>query len=353
MAVYTAINDAGSFFNTLLYSGNGTAIGSGGNTVTGVGFTQDLTWIKNRNGANIPSLQDTVRGATKELQPSEAAAEATDAESISAFTSDGFNLGDSTRVNGSGLTYASWNWKAGTTTGINLDSADLTPSSYSFNQTSSFSVIAWRGVSATAPNTVPHGLGVKPDMIIEKNITTPDGWYVYHSSLGATKNMIMNTTAAVDTSDQAWNDTEPTTTKFTTGVTGGVAGGVTEDLIAYCFASVQGYSKMGSYTGNGNADGPFVYTGFRPAYLLFKNADGVHAWLIFDNKRLGYNIANYYLQADAANAEDSAAYIDILSNGFKIRTTAGGLNTSGETMIYAAFAESPFVNAEGVPTNAR
>jgi len=344
----------GDYFNTLLWTGTGATY-----ALTGLGFQPDLVWIKCRDaGSRSFVLTDSVRGYNSQLSCDDSSSAGTYTDALTSFNADGFTLGDDAskgEVNNSGDTFVGWSWKAGTTTGINLDSASLTPSGYSFNQTAGFSIIKWRGVVATAPNTIPHGLGVKPDMIIVKNFTSADSWNVYHKSMGATKYMLLDTDIAEAASATRWNDTEPTTTKFTTNTNGGVAGGSTEDLIAYCFASIKGYSKFDGYTGNGDADGPFVYTGFRPAFVMIKRlTGGDNGWIMFDNKRNPYNVTDNNLQAQWNTVENSAdaGDIDMLSNGFKILSTDTDINASNP-YCYMAFAKSPIVSSNDIPGVAR
>ena len=351
MAAYTTIDDPGSFFNTVLWTGDGTAIGSGGQTITGVGFQPDMVWLKARDDTHWHNVFDAPRGATYRIFPNANTAQtASDSESLNSFNSDGFVLGSDNNVNDSGDLYVGWNWKAGTTSGI-AGSPTITPTSYSFNATSGFSIIAYTGTAANA--TLPHGLGVAPKMILQKNLADTESWMVYHASVGATKYMVLNTTAAEDTNSTRWNDTAPDATVFSIGTDTSVNGSG-EACIAYCFAPVQGYSKMGSYTGNGNADGPFIYTGFRPAFTICKIYSGnTNNWKMVDNKRSPFNLNTKTLNADSDGVESTEDNCDYTANGFKIRRNGNDVNGSGYTYIYAAFAESPLANSEGVPTNAR
>ena len=348
MAAYTAIDDAGSFFNPVLYSATGSS-----QAVTGVGFAPDFTWIKLRTSGQVHCLTDSIRGVTKYIQSNSNVAEVTNAETLKSFDSDGFTIGTDDIVSKTGNTAVSWNWKAGTTTGI-AGSPSITPNSYSFNATSGFSIIQYSGDS-NAGATLPHGLGVAPNMIMLKPVDAVDNWEVYTSALGATKHLVLNTTVVAGTATNRWNDTAPTSTLFSLGDGGGVnATGV--EFLTYCFANVQGYSKFGSYVGNGNADGTFVYTGFRPSFFMLKNTTATYEWFIMDSKRAGYNMANYYIHANDAGTEgtDNTYFeLNFLSNGVKMTNSHAQLNGSGVTYIYMAFAENPFVNSEGVPVNAR
>ena len=343
MAVYTAVDDAGLFFNPVLYTGTGSEL-----AVTGVGFQPDMTWIKARSIIKNHYLYDTVRGATKNLAPNDTDAEGTTAQGLKSWQSDGFTLGTSGGENDSSQTYVAWNWIMGTTTGI-AGSPSITPSSYSFNATAGQSVIAYTGTGVAA--TLPHGLGVTPGLIMCKRLNGGDNWWVHVKSMTGPQYLVLNGTGAVATATAVWNDTLPTSTLFSIGTDAGInASGGT--YIAYCFAPIKGYSKFGVYTGNGNIDGPFVYTGFRPAMIIRKK-NGTDGWMLVDNKRLGYNPNNAYLFPDANQAESDITRIDLLSNGFKLRTTDAGDNGAGTDYLYMAWAESPLVNSEGVPTNAR
>ena len=352
MAAFTTIDDAGAYFKTVLYTGNGVAIGSGGNTVAGVGFSGDFTWIKRRTGStDNHSLFDTPRGATEIIHSNEATIEDTNAETLTSWNADGFVLGSTGEVNGSGQEQVAWNWLAGTTTGI-AGSPSITPTSYSFNQDSGFSVIKYAG-NSTGGATIPHGLAAAPQCVITKSLGGANDWAVYHFHTDVTApedySLILNSTALRSNDVDMWNDTQPSATLVTLG--GGSSTNNTS-MIAYCFTPIQGFSKFGTYTGNGNVDGPFVYTGFRPAFLVTKDVStGLGNWNIFNNKALGYNEENRLLTCNQ-NAAEIDRNMDLLSNGFKPRDS-GQSNESGAPYIYLAVAESPFVNSNGVPNNAR
>jgi hypothetical protein len=332
---YTTIDKPSDYFNTVLYSGNGTAIGSGGQAITGVGFAPDWTWIKERSSTSPHKLLDTVRGATKELESSATSAEATTAESLASFDSDGFTVGSNGAVNENSQTYASWNWLAGGTASSNSDGSIT--SSVSANTTAGFSICSWTGNSGT----IGHGLGVKPDVIWIKSRQTANNWVVLHKGLGNmdTNIIVLNTTAAEISGGSGM--AEPTSSVFT--ITSGLA--ANDNNIGYVFAEKKGYSKFGSYTGNGNADGAFVYTGFRPAWIIVKRRGGVTNWQIQDSKRDGFNDQNKRILANVNEAEKTSQMWDQLSNGFKIRVTSENANGSGMSYIYMAFAEAPFVTA--------
>ena len=341
MAVYTTIDDAGSFYNTLLYTGNASTI-----NVTGVGFQPDLCWVKEYASAEAQTWYDAVRGATYRIRSNTDAAQDTESSGLTSFDADGFTSGQQGGTNSDGGTYVSWNWKAGTTSG--LTGGTITPSAYSISTTAGQSVIAYTGTGSAA--TVPHGLGVAPSLIITKSLVATQEWCVYHKVLGATKYMFLNETSAAGTGSAYYNDVEPTSTLFTIGTAGPTNS--SSAMIAYCFAPVKGYSKMGGYTGNANADGTFVYTGFRPAFVLIKHTTPyAENWNIYDNKRLGYNVDNDALNPNVTTAGYTTDDMDILSNGFKLRTTNSRVNDG--SFIYAAFAEFPIVSSNDVPTVAR
>ena len=223
-------------------------------------------------------------------------------------------------------------------------------SNISPNTTSKFSIVSWTN-SGSGVATVGHGLGVVPKMIIIKSRNETAGWLTYHEAVGAEKGLFLNTTGAQDDNAELFNDTSPTSTVFTTGITGLLTGG--SNLIAYCFADVQGYSKFGSYIGNGNDNGTFVYLGFKPAFVIYKKFSGTENWFMHDNRRQGFNPDNEYLFPDLNNAEGTINRIDLLSNGFKARTSDGGINGSGASYIYMAFAKNPFTSSAGTPVTAR
>ena len=330
---YTTINKSTDYFNTKLYTGNGST-----QSISSVGFQPDWVWIKQRDIAENHMAYDAVRGAGKRLSPDGTYAESTDTNAVTAFNSDGFSLGNLDNVNKSSGTYASWNWLANGAGSANTDGS--ISSTVSANTTSGFSIVTFTGNSGT----VGHGLGVKPNFIVVKSRQTggSNNWVVTHSALGTNMNdnyIILNLTDAAGSGSNTWGG-EPTTTTFT--VSSGVA--ANDNNVAYCFAEKTGYSKFGKYIGNGNTDGSFIYTGFKPAFIILKNVSAAGTnWVMFDNKRIGYNESNYYLRPNGNNTESTNIPLDILSNGFKIRTTATDVNGSGYAYIYMAFAEEPLV----------
>lgn len=320
------------YFDVVTYTGTGAT-----QTTTGLNFQPDFVWIKSRSAATDNKLTDVVRGVTKGLISNSTAAETTDTNGVTAFTSSGFTLGSDSVYNNSGATYVAWCWKANGS-GVTNTSGSIT-TTVSANTTSGFSIVKWTGTNTTG--TIGHGLGVAPSLVIQKATGTTATWTIYHASLGATKYLDFSSAAAY-TSSLAWNNTAPTSTVVTVDQ---YANYGTGGQIAYCFAEVAGYSKFGSYTGNGSADGPFCYTGFRPAYVMIKSSDiGGSAWVVFDNKRNTYNVVDKYLLPNASDAESSftGIVLDFDSNGFKIRGSQATLNNGGSNYIFAAFAETPF-----------
>jgi len=323
-----------------LYTGTGAAL-SVSNAVNSVSFQPDLVWTKARSTTYNHSLVDSVRGVSKSLQSNLTNAEDNSAGAyVTAFNSDGFTVGTGTASNNSGSTYIGWQWKAGGTAVTNTSGS--ISSQVSANPTAGFSIVTYTGTGANA--TVGHGLGAAPKMIIGKVRSTTNDWVVYHSSIGNTGAVFLDLTNATSTSINYWNNTSPTSSVFTVGIAAGINNSAST-FVAYCFSEIAGYSKFGSYTGNGSTDGPFVYLGHRPRWLMIKRTDSAgYGWNIYDTARSTYNIAQQFLQANVANAEtNNAAYaFDLLSNGFKLRQTDALINASGGTYIYAAFAENPF-----------
>jgi len=364
MSYTNGLDKPTDYFNTVLYTGDGatSTAGSLARTISGVGFQSDWTWVKGRTsgGYNSHGLHDAVRGAPKWLRSDGTSAEADvttgfSAGGIGSFTSDGFGIysgtaGTTTNYNTSSTNYVAWNWLASNTTASNTDGSIT--STVSANTTSGFSIVSYTG-NGNSGQTVGHGLGSTVDMVIVKDRSRgSENWVIYHKSLGKDKLLLFNTDAAA-TSSNYWGSSTPNSTVF------GVKDGNTsnnwsgDNFIAYCFAEKKGYSKFGSYTGNGNADGTFVYTGFKPAWFLVKNTSISRDWQIFDNKRLGYNVDNNYLFANLSDAEGTADRVDLLSSGVKWRTSANTYNASGNNYIFMAFAENPFVTSTGIPTTAR
>jgi len=300
-------------------------------------------WAKSRSAATDHALYDAVRGVQKQLESNTTTGETTETTGITAFGSDGFTTGALAQLNTSSATYVAWNWRASNATAVTNTVGTIT-SQVSANTTSGFSIVTYTGNSVVGA-TRGHGLNAIPKLILIKGRVGTyaiDNWHVYHGSLPNTQGFALNTDGGAITSSYFWNDTSPTSTVFTTsnGSSNNFSG---QTYVAYCWSEVEGFSKFGSYTANGSADGPFVYTGFRPAWILFKGTGAGTNWFLFDAKRSTYNIVINLLYPNGANAENTAGsgYVDLTSNGFKIRTTAGDLNSSG-TYTYACFAENPF-----------
>ena len=350
MSYTNGLDNPELYFQTKLYAGNGSS-----QSITFDGsenMQPDWVWIKSRTDTRKHNLYDSVRGTNKRLVSNATSAEdEPDSNAgVNAFNSDGFTVGSETDVNGSSRNFASWNWKAGGSASSNSNGSIT--SSVSVNTTAGFSIVSYTGTGSNA--TVGHGLSSAPSMIIFKARGTGN-WLVYHQGIGNTHGIFLNTTSAKDDDATYFQDTNPTSSVFSIGTSTLVND--TNPYIAYCFAEKKGYSKFGSYTGNGNADGTFVYTGFKPAFVMVKVASGTTGnWQMQDTKRLGYNDKNVRILANVNEAEKTDQMWDILSNGFKVRSTSGDANGSGNTYIYMSFAENPFVandSGTAVPVVAR
>ena len=355
---YTTIDDPTAYFQTITWTGNG----SDPRTITFDGNSDmqpDWVWEKSRNLAYQHNLYDSVRGGGKGLDLPAAAVEVSNNANgyISAFTSDGFTLtAGSTNnelLNENTTTYVGWGWKAGTSftndaSGTGIGSID---SAGSFNNDSGFSIVSYTGTGSNG--TLKHGLNSTPSTIIVKERGGDGNWIVYHSAVGNGKYLSLTDTGAARAASNYWNSTSPTSSVFTVGATGNVNGS-SKTYIAYCFADVQGYSKVsGSYVGNGSNDGSYIHLGFKPAMVIIKQSSGADNWVIYDNKRDGFNGDTHALFPNTSAAQTTDVDIDLVSNGFKIVRASGRVNASGETHIYMAFAENPFVTSTGVPATAR
>ncbi len=345
---YTGINKSTDYFNTKLYTGNG----ANGRAITGVGFKPDMIWFKQRSGSEAHNIYDIVRGAGQRIIPNSNGADTTKTDLQKSFDSDGFTVDLGDECNGNTATYAAWNWLAGGSQGSSNTDGSINTTYTSVNTTAGFSISKYTGTGSNA--TIGHGLGVVPKMMIVKVLSTNNQWFVYHQALGNTKKLNLDDTSAESVQNNLWNDTTPTSSVFSVGNHTGVnASG--ETYIAYCFAEKTGYSKFGSYTGNGNADGTFVYTGFKPVFVMTKKTSGTADWMIRDNKRLGYNGGWGDLYANTSGAEgtnDSNTQSDLLSNGFKLKMTHSNHNENGGSYIYMAFGQS-LVGSNNVPCTAR
>ena len=344
---YTDIDDPSAFFNSVLWTGNGV----GGTNITGVGFQPDLVWIKRRSAVENHVWNDAVRGVPKNIYSSLAQAE--DSGSLmSAIISDGFTVQTDASVNVDGSTYVAWNWKAGTsfTNDASSTSIGSIDSAGSFNNDAGFSIVTYTAGGAAA--TIKHGLSSAPKMIFTRRLNGSPNWGVYYGD--PTDYLELNTTAATQDDANMWNDTAPTSSVFSVGGDNKSSGG--GNYVAYCFAEKKGYSKFGTYTGNDDDDGAFVYTGFKPAFVMVKITAGqTDNWIMQDNKINSFNGASSQrLRPNSSGAEFSSSNeIDLLSNGFKTHGADGEINGSGFSYIYMAFAESPFVTSTGIPTTAR
>jgi len=342
------IKDGSAHFNTILYTGNGSATTR---SLTGVGFQPDFVWKKIRSSADHHWLHDAVRGADKGLNSNRTDSEYTSTR-LTSFDSDGFSFATSDPdTNGSGSTYVAWNWLAGNGTASNTDGTIT--STVSANQTAGFSIVTYTGTGSAA--TVGHGLGAEPQFIAIKGRTNVDSWGVYPGTsmgYGGQYRLKLNETSPVLATSVYWNNTDATSSVFTVNTDAQVNGsGV--DYVAYCWNEVEGFSKIGKYTGNGSADGPFLWCGFRPAFVLVKRTNTADNWVIVDSSRNSYNVANLRIYPDTTNADITSTIYDFLSNGFKLRASDGGVNGSGSTYIFMAFAEHPFGGSGVAPVPAR
>tara|TARA_R100001086_G_scaffold94856_1_gene47246 strand:+ start:1404 stop:2441 length:1038 start_codon:yes stop_codon:yes gene_type:complete len=343
---YTTINKGTDYFNTKLYTGTGSSM-----SVTGVGFRPDWTWIKTRNAVNASHIVDVVRGVGQAI-----ASDLNNAQyssGVTSFDSDGFSLtGGTGAVNNSNgsTTYVSWNWLAGGSQGSSNTDGSINTTYTSVNTTAGFSISQYTGTGSNA--TIGHGLGAVPKMILVKRTNTTGNWTMYHNSIGATKYIYLNQTAVEATASGIWNDTTPTSSVFSVGTDGEVnASGST--YIAYAFAEKVGYSKFGLYEGNGNTQGAFVHTGFKPAFVMLKGKGNTSNWGMHDGVRDIDNPISKGLIANTTAAEDTSTFMDFLSNGFQLRSSSTNRNASGQGYIYWAFAERPFVATNDIPTTAR
>ena len=334
MAAYTTIDNPELYFQTKLYTGDGTT--SNAQTFDGSEDMQaNMIWFKRRSGSANHFLYDSVRGANRSLVPNDTDAEATSGEQttyLTSFDSNGFTLGDDVNnINASNETYVAWAWKESATAG--------------------FDIVSYTG-NATA-RTISHSLSAVPNWILCKRLSNTADWTTSTTGANWENSFFLNQTNAAGDAPTTWNDTDPTSSVFTLGTTSLVnADG--DNFIAYLWSNIQGFSKIGKYTANGNADGTYVHLGFRPAFLMIKNiSSGSTNWHLYDNKRLGYNVDNNMQRPNLATADQTDDDLDLLSNGFKIRRVTSALNTDGNNYVYMAFAEQPFVNSNGVPANAR
>ena len=343
---YTTIDNPALFFNTVLYTGNGST-----QSITGVGYQPDWVWVKGRSVAAGGNLSDSVRGVNKQLQSASNAAEETLTTCVTAFDSDGFSLGSNGNVNTNSATFVAWNWLAGGTSVSNGD-GDIT-STVSANTTAGFSVVKYTG-NGNSSATFGHGLGVKPKIGLLKPTSTTGNWNWWQDTTGNNSADVRVHLHLADANNSNYPITFNTNTITLPSLADASWNGSGTEFIFYCFAEKQGYSKFGKYAGNGNSDGAFVYTGFQPAWIIVKNIDSAENWIMYDNKRDPINVMDTILRAntDAAENTSSAHNIDFLSNGFKQKNSDAFTNAAS-TYLYMAFAENPFVTSTGVPATAR
>ena len=315
-------------FNTKLYTGTGSS-----NALTGVGFQPDWTWIKERGGANAHKLTDSTRGVTKAVVIDTNAAETTDSNGLTAFGADGFTVGSDAIYNNSSDTYASWNWRLNGGTEVSNGNGGIA-STVQVDPSGGFSLVKYSGTGSAS--TVGHGLSSAPTWIFAKNTTATASWIIYTTFMTGSYYMSIDA-GGMGADSSMWNNTNSTSSVFSVGTAAETNGGT---MLAYCWADVEGYIKSGSYEGNGNADGTFVYTGFRPAFIICKSIDSGTSWQLFDDKRVGYNVDNNSFLVDTNVAEATTDMIDILSNGFKMRIATDP--NVAETYVYLAIAHNPF-----------
>jgi len=352
---YTNIDDPSAHFQTKLYTGTGNslALTNDGNS----DLKPDFAWIKRRDGAYSHALFDSSRGSTERLVSNLTQGVDTNAQYITSFNTDGFTAGTDANINGNNLSYVAWQWKAnGGTTSSNTDGS--VTSTVQANQDAGFSIVTFTSApsSGTGIFSVGHGLGQIPAMVITKSRDSTSNWWSWHKGLtGGNSNtsyiVALERITAEGSYSNAWG-AGMTSSVF--GMQSGNTAVASSDYVAYCFAEKQGFSKFGTYVGNGSTDGSFVYTGFKPAFVILKGSSAVGSWYMIDNKRDVDNVAHHALEAQSSAAEyTNYNFIDMLSNGFKLRLGTSEINTNGNTYIYMAFAENPFTTSTGIPTTAR
>ena len=352
---YTDIDNSTAFFQTVIYTGNG-ATGRSITLPSDTNMQPDWVWLKSRGEAEHHQLTDSVRGVNKQLYSHLAYAEATETDRISAFNSDGFTIENDIIVNKNNIEFVAWCWKAGTsfTNDASSTSVGSVDTAGSVNTDAGFSIMKYTGVAGE--QTIAHGLGAVPKLILVKNLDSTENWRIYHHSLGAGAYIKLNTADAKVDDTGPFSNTTPTSSVITMGGDDGTMH-ANEELIAYIFAEKQGYSKFGTYTGNANANGPFIYTGFKPAFFIYKNTNtSGEEWKILDNKRDPFNRGsqrNLNAHTNTAESDDVNSIGEFVSNGVKIRSAHNNINKSGSPFIYIAFAENPFVTSTGVPATAR
>jgi hypothetical protein len=348
---FATIDKPSKYFNTSLWTGNDST-----QSLSSFGFSPDLVWIKTRTGTQYHGLFDTIRGALVSLQSNTTTGDQTFSNSLTSFDSDGFTLGLNDNFNWSTKTYVGWSWRGSDSSAVS-NTAGTISSTVSANTTSGFSIVSWTGTGANG--TVGHGLGVTPAMIIVKDRTnSATSWVCWNKNFSNLTNdyILLNDVGTKGTYSNYWGTSAPTSSVFGVGSGGLDNNKSSASIIAYCFAEIKGYSKFGSYIGNGSTDGTFVYTGFKPAMIIAKQSSGGQAWQIHDTARDTFNLATRVLFPNSSSAEQNSSAngaLDILSNGFKWRMADADQNGSGSTYIYMAFASNPFVSSKGIPCTAR
>ena len=346
---YSTINDPSAHFQTATYTGNGStqSITNSGNS----NLKPDFAWIKDLGSAFDHKLQDSNRGSTYTIESNTALATYNDTDAVTSFNTDGFSLGSNGNVNDNTATLIAWQWKANGGTTSSNGSGSIT-STVQANTTAGFSIVTYTGTGSNA--TVGHGLGVAPDLIFVKLTSGSGDWTIYSSTLGNTKYLRLNGDIAAGTQSTYWQDTSPTSTAFSIGTAGDVNTS-SGSHVAYCFTSIQGYSKFGTFLGDGQTDGPFIYTGFKPAWVMTKNSSSAGGWAIMDAGRNPNNVQNKYLIANTADVQGTGSSFDIdsNSNGFKIRANNGNINANGDSILYMAFAENTLVGTNNIISLAR
>ena len=353
---YTTIDDPTAFFQAVTYTGNG-ATGRSIVLPSDTDMQPDWVWVKSRGEAEHHQLTDSVRGVNKQLYSHLTYAEATETDRITAFNSDGFTIQDDIIVNKNSIEFVAWCWKAGTSFTNDASSTGIgtIDSTGSFSNDSGFSIVTYTGTGSDG--TIKHGLNAKPKIVIWKRLDNAAGavnWIVQSTILGNQTKLVLNTTEATST-NSSFSQTDNWTSALLDLKTYEGQNASNGTYVAYCFVEKQGFSSIGTYIGNGNNDGTFAYTGFRPAFVMIKKAIGsTENWYMVDNKRNTFNIVNNFIKANTGNAGNtSSGSFNFFSNGFKNNDANGGQNESGHTYLYMAFAENPFVTSTGIPTNAR
>jgi hypothetical protein len=338
---FTTINKSSLHHGNLNFNGTGST-----NAKSGFGFAPDFILGKVRNHVYDWNVYDKVRGATKLIRPNQTNAENTESNSVTSFDSDGYTLGSYAGMNDSGKPYTNGVWKAGTTSG--LSGGTITPSSYSFNATAGFSIIAYTGTGSAA--TIPHGLGAAPQAIWVKRLDSSAGWCCYFENDGAGYYQRLNDASNRTSDNNIWNGTAPTTSVFSVGTDTDVNGS-SATYVAYCFTSVQGYCRIGRYRGNSSSNGAFIYTGFRPKTIIIKEQSSSKNWWYFNDKRLGYNGGNRLQNINLSDAEQSTNFLDVYSNGFKLRDNSSQFNAAGNEHNYMAWGQT-VVGTNNIPGTA-